>query len=121
MREKKIGVLFLHAQAAFGADSAIHVQLMRHLDRNRFEVHAAYTRGEGAGMPASRIEIERIPDVRLVPMSFLPGIRERNAAAILRSLVPAARAPVDFASLALYIRRAGIRIVHSTDRPRDSQ
>jgi len=43
----KINVLFLHSQNGFGADSAIHAQLMRYLDRDRFVVHVASSRGDG--------------------------------------------------------------------------
>lgn len=116
----KIPVLFLHAQSGFMADSTIHGLLMRYLDRDRFEVHAAYTRGENGEIPPSRREIERIPDVHLRPTVFMPGFRERSRLEILRSLPVSARFPVDYAALALYCRRHGIRIIHSTDRPRDS-
>jgi glycosyltransferase involved in cell wall biosynthesis len=118
--KEKLNVLFLHAQSAFGADSAVHAMLMRHLDREKFVVHAAYTSGEGGETPAARLEIERIPDVRLRPMAFVPGFRERSRAEILRSLPAAARFPLDYAALALYCRRNDIRVIHSTDRPRDS-
>jgi glycosyltransferase involved in cell wall biosynthesis len=117
---EKINVLFLHAQAAFGADSAIHVLLMRFLEREQFAVHAAYTNGEGAGVPVSMREIEQIPDVYLRPMSFVPGFRERSRAEVLRSLSASLKFPIDYASLALYCRRHRIRVIHSTDRPRDS-
>ena len=116
----KLNVLFLHAQAAFGADSAVHCLLMRHLDRERFTVHAAYNQGEGGDVPVSRREIESIPDVRLRPMAFLPGFRERGPAEVLRNTVASARFPVDYAALALYCKRHHIRVIHSTDRPRDS-
>jgi glycosyltransferase involved in cell wall biosynthesis len=116
----KLNVLFLHAQSGFGADAAVHALLMRYLDRERFSVHVAYTRGEGGEMPVSRREIEKIPDVSLYPMSFMPGFRERSIATIVRSLPSAGKFPLDYAALALYCRRHRIHVVHATDRPRDS-
>jgi glycosyltransferase involved in cell wall biosynthesis len=116
----KLNVLFLHAQSAFGADSAVHVLLMRYLDRSQFSVHAAYAAGDAGEIPVSRREIEQVPDVHQRPMAFIPGFRERSPGEILRSLPSAARFPLDFATLALYCRRHGIQVIHSTDRPRDS-
>jgi glycosyltransferase involved in cell wall biosynthesis len=116
----KLNVLFLHAQSAFGADSAVHVLLMRYLDRGAFTVHAAYAAGEGGEVPVARREIEQVPDVHQRPMAFVPGFRERSPLEIAQSLPSAARFPLDFATLALYCRRHRIHVVHSTDRPRDS-
>lgn len=116
----KLNVLFLHAQSGFGADAAVHALLMRHLDRERFAVHVAYTQGEAGETPISRREIERIPDVSRFPMTFMPGFRERSAATIVRSLPTALRFPLDYAKLALYCRRHRIRVIHSGDRPRDA-
>jgi len=118
--DDKLNVLFLHAQAAFGADSAVHTLLMRYLDRDRFVVHAAYNQGEGGEVPDSRLQIERIPNMRLRPMAFLPGLRERRREEVLRNAAASARFPLDYAALALYCRRHRIRVIHSTDRPRDS-
>lgn len=116
----KLNLLFLHAQSGFGADAAVHAMLMRYLDRERFAVHVAYTKGEAGETPVSRREIEQIPDVARFPMTFLPGFRERSPATIVRSLPAAAAFPVDYAKLALYCRRHRIRVIHSGDRPRDS-
>lgn len=116
----KLNVLFLHAQSGFGADAAVHALLMRYLDRERFAVHVAYTRGEAGETPVSRREIEKIPDISRYPMTFMPGFRERSPATILRSLPSAVRFPLDYAALARYCRQHHVRVVHATDRPRDS-
>lgn len=116
----KLNVLFLHAQSGFGADAAVHSLIMRHLDRERFAVHVAYTKGDAGETPVSRREIEQIPDVALFPMTFMPGFRERSLATVARSLPAAATFPLDYAKLALYCRRHRIRVIHSGDRPRDS-
>jgi glycosyltransferase involved in cell wall biosynthesis len=115
-----IGVLFLHSQLYWGADSAIHGHLMRHLDRSRFDVHLACTRGDGSGVPLSLTKFRAIPDVSIRPTAFAPGIRGRKGAALVRQIRSAAAFPLDFAALVEYVRRKRIRIIHGTDRPRDS-
>jgi glycosyltransferase involved in cell wall biosynthesis len=115
----RIPILFLHSQDGFGADSAIHGHLMRHLDRDRFVVHLACSKGDGSGVPPSLARFREIPDVRLRPTTFAPGFRHRSRETVLRGVRAAAAFPVDFLRLAAYVRREGIRVVHSTDRPRD--
>ena len=117
---EKINVLFLHSQNAYGADSAIHEHLMRHLDRERFVVHLACSRGDSSGIAASLTRFRRIPDVRIRPTHFAPGFRHRSALAVLRQAGAAAAFPFDFVALRGYIRRERIHVIHSTDRPRDA-
>jgi glycosyltransferase involved in cell wall biosynthesis len=117
--QDKINVLYLHSQDGFGADSAIHAHLMRYLDRDRFVVHVACSAGDGDGTPPALAKIREIPDIRLRPTHFAPGFHHRNRATILRGIRAAASFPIDFASLALYVKQNDIRIIHSTDRPRD--
>jgi glycosyltransferase involved in cell wall biosynthesis len=116
----KINVLFLHSQNGFGADSAIHAQLMRYLDRDRFVVHVASSRGDGSGVPDALAEFQDIPDIRLRATTFAPGFRHRDLQTVVRGVRAAASFPVDVASLAGYIRRERIQVIHSTDRPRDA-
>jgi glycosyltransferase involved in cell wall biosynthesis len=113
-------VLFLHSQNAFGADSAIHAHLARHLDRKRFTVHVACSRGDTSGIAPALAKFRHIPDISLRPTDFAPGFRHRTLKVILRQLPAAAAFPFDFAALARYVRREGIRVIHSTDRPRDA-
>lgn len=120
MGGSKTSVLFLHSQDGFGADSAIHGHLMRWLDRDRFDVHLACSRGDGRGDPPSLVRFREIPDVHVRPTRFAPGFRHRSRQDVLRGAVASVLFPVDFAALALYMRRENIRIVHSTDRPRDA-
>jgi glycosyltransferase involved in cell wall biosynthesis len=116
----KIPILFLHSQDGFGADSAIHGHLMRHLDRSRFEVHVACSRGDGSGVPPALARFREIPDIRLRPTTFAPGFRHRSRETLLRGVRAAATFPLDFLGLAAYVRREGIRVIHGTDRPRDA-
>jgi glycosyltransferase involved in cell wall biosynthesis len=119
MREP-IHVLFLHSQNGFGADSAIHGHLMRYLDRERFVVHVACAPPDGPAARSAFARFAEIPDIRLRRTRFAPGFRHRDARTVLRQMRSAAAFPVDFAALAAYVRRHRIRIVHSTDRPRDA-
>jgi glycosyltransferase involved in cell wall biosynthesis len=116
----RINVLFLHSQAGFGADSVIHAHLASSLDRERFSVHVACTAGDGTGTPASLERFEKIPGIRLRPTHFVPGIRRRSAATLLKSLGAAALSPLDLKSLKDYVTKERIQLIHGTDRPRDS-
>jgi glycosyltransferase involved in cell wall biosynthesis len=116
----KIHVLFLHSQNDFGADSAIHGHLMRYLDRSRFVVHLACSRGDGSEPPPALAKFQEIPDIQLRPTHFAPGFRHRSHEAIVRGVRAAAAFPIDFLRLADYARRHRIRVVHGTDRPRDA-
>jgi glycosyltransferase involved in cell wall biosynthesis len=118
---EKIGVLFVHSQEEFGADAAVHADLMRHLDRDRFEVHAACTAGSGSGgEPLGFRILSSIPGTRLRPTRFIPVIR-RDRLGELLALTPAMVAvPADFWALRRYIETNRIRIIHATDRPRNA-
>jgi glycosyltransferase involved in cell wall biosynthesis len=119
MREK-IHVLFLHSQNWFGADSAIHGHLMRYLDRDRFVVHLACSRGDSSGVAPSLARFQDIPDVRLRPTHFAPGFRQRSVAVLARGLLAATTFPFDLLGLVRYVRRHRIQVIHGTDRPRDA-
>jgi glycosyltransferase involved in cell wall biosynthesis len=116
----KTPILLLHAQDGFGADSAIHGHLMRHLDRGRFVVHVACSQGDGSGVPPALARFREIPGIRLRPTTFAPGFRHRSRETLLRGVRAATAFPIDFLELAAYVRREGIRVIHGTDRPRDA-
>jgi glycosyltransferase involved in cell wall biosynthesis len=117
---EKIGVLFLHAQKEFGADAAVHADLMRFLDRDRFEVHVACTAGDGGEEPLPLRIVREIPNLRVRPTQFLPWVERRSLSKALE-VVPSLRAvPRDFWDLKRYVAANRIRIVHATDRPRNA-
>lgn len=117
---ERTGVLFIQAQTHFGADSAIHAHLMRHLDRERFDVHAACTVGDGREPPPSLAALESIGNVKVRRTQFPPALRERRAGELLRGARAALGFPADLVALVRYVRRERIRIIHSSDRPRDA-
>lgn len=117
----KVGILYIVAQEAFGADSAVHADIMRNLDRQRFDVHIACTDGGGNGVPPSLAVMQNIPNAKLRLTRFAPSLRQRGTKAFLRSASSVVTGlSADFAALRRYVREQGIRIVHSTERPRDS-
>jgi glycosyltransferase involved in cell wall biosynthesis len=116
----KINVLFLHSQDGFGADSMIHSHLMRHLDRGRFIVHVACSRGDGSSVPPSLARFRDVPDIRLRPTYFAPGFRHRSLGTILQQSRAAAAFPIDLVRLRNYVLRERIQLIHGTDRPRDA-
>lgn len=116
----RINVLFLHSQDVFGADSAVHGHIMQHLDRDRFSVHLACSKGDGATKPQSLARFETIPNLHIRPTHFVPGLRHRAQNARTSQLRAAAAFPVDFAMLARYIATEKIDVIHGTDHPRDA-
>lgn len=118
----KVGVLFVFAQDGFGADAAVHSDIIRNLDRDRFDVHVACTDGggDGAREPDSLIKFRSIPEIKLRPTRFAPTLGQRSPEAVLRALRSAGAFSADFLALRRYVARERIRIVHSTERPRDA-
>lgn len=117
---EKIGVLYIVAQEAFGADSAVHADIMRQLDRERFSVHIACTDGGGGVVPPSLAVMQKIPNASLRVTRFAPSLRQRDARAIWKGARSLVALGSDFRALREYVLREKIRIVHSTERPRDS-
>jgi glycosyltransferase involved in cell wall biosynthesis len=116
----KIHVLFLHSQSGYGADSAIHGDLMRHLDRDRYVVHLACAAGDGPGESPALKAFRKIPDVHIRPTHFAPGFRHRSRDEVLRQFRAAVSFPLEFVALQAYVLRKGIKLIHGTDRPRDA-
>ncbi|HEY3493275.1 MAG TPA: glycosyltransferase family 4 protein [Polyangiaceae bacterium] len=116
----RVNVLFVQSQPAFGADSLIHAHLMRHLDRSRFGVHVACSAPAPGKTTPSFEAIARIPDIRLRPTQFAPGLSQRAAADIWRGAAASVAFPLDFVALARYVRKHRIQVIHGTEKPRDA-
>src|SRR5215470_10800093 len=118
---RRMGVLFLQSQSFLGADSTLHAQLMEHLDRSAVDVHVALTSEPPDNPNASAARaITRIPDLHVRPTYFGPTIHGASREERLkRSLAAFGLAP-SLASLAAYIKRHDIRIIHGTEKPRDA-
>ena len=114
------GVLFLSSPTGFGADTAIHLLLLQNLDPQRFDLHAAVQKPARGETTPVHEALRSMPGVKSRPTDFGPSFfleSKLEKVLRLRGFAPAA---VSLAGLARYIRRHRIRILHSTDRPRDA-
>ncbi|MBS2025563.1 MAG: glycosyltransferase, partial [Deltaproteobacteria bacterium] len=116
----KTGVLFINCGDVAGADTWVHAQLVRHLDRSRFEVHAACAPARSGVLPPVTAKLMEIPDTALVPTDFGPTFFNRGKLEKLAGLPRFLPAAASMLSLARYVRARRIRVVHSIDRPRDA-
>src|SRR6516225_1363661 len=117
LSDKRTRILFINSALLAGADTWVHLLLLRNLSQGQFELHAA---GQ-PGSPASAFdELRTIPGIALRPTNFGASLWRRSnlqKLAIIAGAVPAASSLL---GLAAYIRRHRIEILHSTDRPRDA-
>jgi len=115
------GVLFMQSQTFAGADTMMHAQIMRYLDRDAFQVHVALNRDDDPAAPSSAAAaISAVPGVRTVRIDFGPSLHDAEG---LTRLLLARRAPglaLGLARLIAYARANDIRIVHCTEKPRDA-
>jgi glycosyltransferase involved in cell wall biosynthesis len=113
-------VLFVSSAEHPGADTFVHMLIMRSLDRARFDVHVACSACPPHARSKGYQALAAIPEIQLRESDFGPTLdglsRIRKARRAVR-LVPTT---LGFLSLARYIRSQGIGIIHSTDRPRDA-
>ncbi|HTQ03922.1 MAG TPA: glycosyltransferase family 4 protein [Polyangiaceae bacterium] len=114
----KLKILYIQAQEGFGADAAIHAHLMRELPRDEFEVHVACPRARRGEKSQALLELEKIPDVRLHPVTFAPSVSRKSTVELLRTAAEGAAFPVDFARLRNDLARERFAVVHGSDRPR---
>jgi glycosyltransferase involved in cell wall biosynthesis len=113
-------VLFINSPEFPGADTFIHVLAMRSLDRELFEVHVACSAdAEGKPGPGSEV-VQGIADLRVRPTYFGPSLTGSSAKNKVRGALQGLKYLASMMQLAWYVRKNGIRIIHSTDRPRDA-
>ena len=112
-----IRALFLNSAVDGGADTAMHMMIVRNLPIDRVEVHAAAQPGA-----ASRAyqELTTLSHVALRPTYFGPTLWRQSKLQKIASAKNVLPMMASLAGLAGYIRRNSIEIIHSTDRPRDA-
>jgi glycosyltransferase involved in cell wall biosynthesis len=93
---------------------------MRSLDRSRFDVHVACSAGSPEARTPAFDVLATIPDLHLRPSNFGPSLSGRSRIDQAVQLLGGLSTVASFAGLARYIRRHGISVLHSTDRPRDA-
>ena len=121
--EGRTKVLFLNTATLppLGADTWIHAHIMRHLDRDTHELVAACAFGPDGSPTPTYAVLREIPDLELVPAALgtesaaRPGRRGR-----LRGVLEVAPAVWTILRLAWLVKRRGISIIHTSDRPRDA-
>lgn len=117
---RRTGVLFISSAESPGADTFIHTLIMQSLDRAQFDVHVACSAGRPeAPTPAFTI-LKGIPDLHLRPANFGPSLTGLSRGRQLTGMLGAVATVASFASLARYVRKHCIAVLHSTDRPRDA-
>jgi glycosyltransferase involved in cell wall biosynthesis len=115
--DKRTRVLFINSAILAGADTWIHLLLLRNLSQGQFELHAA---GQ-PGSPASVFDqLRAIPGIALRPTNFGPSLWRQSNVQKLASIASGLPAAASLLGLAAYIRGHRIEILHSTDRPRDA-
>ncbi len=115
--DRRARILFINSASGIAADTAMHLLLLRNLPRDRFELHAA---GQPGSSSPAFDELRAIPDVALRPTYFGPTIWQRSTVQKLASTINLVPMTASLLGLAAYVRRRGIDIIHSTDRPRDA-
>lgn len=116
---ERTGVLFINSPDVFGADTWVQALVMKYLDRARFDVHVACTAGPDGESESIR-KLRAIPDLHVRPTNFGRSLSFQSNLERARAVAGLASALVDQAGLVRYIRERRIRIIHSTDRPRDA-
>jgi len=118
-RVARTGVLFVNSPDKPGADTRIQALIMSALDRDRYDVHAACP-GRPDAPTASFEMLSAIPGLSIRPTDFGPSLFGQPPGRKLLLAMGAVPAAASLLGLAAYIRRKGISILHSSERPRDA-
>lgn len=122
--EEPVRLLAIHTatRPPLGADTWVHAQIIRALDRSAHEVHVAYAPTGPSGEPTPTADaLTGISGFRAVPVSLGAERPDRRTPiAIVRAAVATLMVGPTLLRLAWHIRRRRIGIVHTSDRPRDA-
>ena len=118
-RQPKPRVLFVNTRSALGADVSVHLTLIQHLDPDRVDVFVATNR-QSTDLDATVRAIRAAPRAQLTVCDLGHEIQGRTR--IGRALSALRNVPAFFTllRLAMLVRREGITVLHTTDRPRDA-
>ncbi len=118
----KMRVMFVNTPTTrpLGADTWIHTQIIGRLDRATHEFDVALA----AGCPGQRTPVfealQGVTGLRLRPVNFGPELSGRRLAGKFAALIATVPALLSFASLAWYVRKQRVDVIHTSDRPRDA-
>jgi glycosyltransferase involved in cell wall biosynthesis len=103
-----------------GADTWVHTQIISHLDRAAHELHVALTPGRrGQRTPTFEV-LQGVTGLRMRPINLGPELSGRGLVGKVKALIATLPALMGLASLAHYVRRQRIDVIHTSDRPRDA-
>lgn len=115
------GILFMQSQEFLGADTQLHLSLMRHLGRDRFDVHCAAPKPRRGAVAAPTSAVRKLGDVHVRETEFGPSLEARSRLALLTDVARRALLGlVSLIGLVVYVRRNRIAIIHCTEKPRDA-
>jgi glycosyltransferase involved in cell wall biosynthesis len=116
----KRAVLFLHTATLppLGADTWVHVQLITKLDRATHDLHIACVTGSASAPTPTYQAVRDIPHLRVVPANL--GTERSQATGRLAGLIATLPALPTMVRLARHVRCHRIRVIHTSDRPRDA-
>jgi glycosyltransferase involved in cell wall biosynthesis len=120
--DEKTRVLFVNTPTCrpLGADTWVHTQIIGRLDRATHELHVALAAGRPGQRTPTFEALQGVTGVRLRPVNFGPEVSGRSWGGKLAALVATLPALVSLASLARYVRKQRIDVIHTSDRPRDA-
>ena len=115
-------VLYLNTPTAapLGADTWIHAEIMRRIDRAAWAPIAAHAVGPANDPTPTHRVLRAIPDLELVRANLGPELSSRSTLGKVQALVETIPALWTVARLGVLIKRRGIEIIHTSDRPRDA-
>ncbi len=118
----KTRVLFVNTPTCvpMGADTWIHTQIISRLDRATHELHVALAPGRPGRRTPLFDALQGVTGLRVRPVNFGPELSGRSRAGKFIALIATLPALVSLASLARYIRKQRIDVIHTSDRPRDA-
>ena len=120
--DDRIRVLFVQTkrQPTLDADTWIHLQILRELDRSKVRVFAACAPGTASNPTPTYQQLIQLVDVEIVKVDLGPERTGDSFAAKARAGLGVVPAVVSLVKLARYIRTHGIEVIHTSDRPRDA-
>lgn len=118
--QERIGILFVQSPDQLAADGFIHLQLMRSLDRSRFDVHVACSPGPPGKTTGIYRTLSAVPNLHVKPTNFGRSVYGTSLRQKAGSALVQFQSILSLASLAFYMRRKRIRVVHASTRPRDA-
>jgi glycosyltransferase involved in cell wall biosynthesis len=120
--DERVGVLFVNTKQRppLGADTWVHLEIMRVLDRSRFDIHAACATGPADQPTDTYRHLQELSDLSIVPTDLGREMVGGTRWSKIRGALSLVSAAWHMIRLAVYIRRHRISVVHTADRPRDA-